>query len=337
MSMSVVRTLPYDKWREFVDAQPAGNIFHTPEMYQVFERARGHRPELWASLNGDGRVVALFTPIHISLKEGVMRSLTTRAVSYGSVLAEPTPEGQTGLDMLLAAYHKQSRRRATLFTELRHVSDVSAFRPVLERNGFHHEEHLNYLIDLEQPVDTIWKQIASPARQAVERARKRGTTIELAQDGSCVDEVYRLLHLTFKHAQVWLADRSLFEAAYEVLAPRGMVRMLLARNEPGYIGCSVELLYKGVTFVWYKGGDREQRSLYPNDALVWHSLKWGAENGMRCFDWGGAGAPDKPYGPRDFKSKYGGQLVNYGRATGVHRPAALALSKAGYELYRKTL
>src|SRR5512133_3631267 len=175
MSMTVVRTLPYDKWRRFVDYQPAGNIFHTPEMFEVFERAKGHRPELWATLKDGGEVVALFTPVHISVKEGPMRYLTTRAVTYGSILAEPTPDGQEGLDILLAAYRAESRRRATLCTELRHVSDVSGFQPVLARNGFRHEAHLNYLIDLEQPLDTIWKQIANPARRAVDRARRRGT------------------------------------------------------------------------------------------------------------------------------------------------------------------
>ena len=31
--------------RQFVDQQPAGNIFHTPEMIEVFERAKGQRPD----------------------------------------------------------------------------------------------------------------------------------------------------------------------------------------------------------------------------------------------------------------------------------------------------
>jgi serine/alanine adding enzyme len=337
MSMTVVRTLPYDKWRHFVDAQPAGNIFHTPEMYQVFERANGHRPELWATLNDGGEVVALFTPVRISVKEGPMRYLTTRAVTYGSVLAKPTPEGQEGLGRLLAAYRAESRRRATLFTELRHVSDVSVFRPVLEKNRFHHEEHLNYLIDLEQPLDAIWEQIAKPARKAVERAQRRGTTAEEVQDRTCVAQVHQLLQSTFSRAQVWLADRSLFEAAFDVLAPKGMVRMMLACGDGVYAATTVELQYKGVMFIWYFGWDREYHALYPNDALTWHSLQWGVQHGYRCFDWGGAGVPNKPYGPREFKSKYGGQLVNYGRATSVHRPLTLALSRAGYELYRKTL
>ncbi len=42
MKMSVVRELPEDSWRAFVAEHPQGNIFHTPEMFQVFSRKQGY-------------------------------------------------------------------------------------------------------------------------------------------------------------------------------------------------------------------------------------------------------------------------------------------------------
>jgi serine/alanine adding enzyme len=119
--------------------------------------------------------------------------------------------------------------------------------------------------------------------------------------------------------------------------PKGMARLVLAHAEGQVAGTQVELIYNGAITCWYIGFDKELHAFYPNDALVWHSLSWGNAQGMRCYDFGGAGAPDKPYGPREFKAKFGGQLVNYGRATHVHRPLVLALSRVGYEWYRKRL
>ena len=43
MSITIVRTLPEDEWRRFVEGYLAGNIFHTPEMFQVFSRAKGYQ------------------------------------------------------------------------------------------------------------------------------------------------------------------------------------------------------------------------------------------------------------------------------------------------------
>jgi hypothetical protein len=337
MNISVVRTLPDAAWRRFVDEHPASNIFHTPEMFEVFRRAKGYDPELWASVDGDGRVLALFLPVRVSVQDGLLSYLTTRAVSYGSVLYDPAPDGQAALELLLRSYRAHSFGRPALFTELRHVADHSTVRPLLDRNGFCHEEHLNYLVDLERPLEQIWEGVVKPARKAVERSRKRGVTVEEVHDATCLPAVYDLLKLTFSHAQVPLADPSLFQAALDILVPKGMAQVLLARGDDTPAATTISLIHRDTMFCWYIGFDKELHAFYPNDALIWATLEWGAQHGYRCYDFGGAGTPDKPYGPREFKAKFGGQLVNYGRAVCVHRPVALAMSRAGYAVYRKRL
>ena len=37
-NITVVNTLPEKNWCHFVEEHPAGNIFHTPEMFQVFKQ-----------------------------------------------------------------------------------------------------------------------------------------------------------------------------------------------------------------------------------------------------------------------------------------------------------
>jgi lipid II:glycine glycyltransferase (peptidoglycan interpeptide bridge formation enzyme) len=85
---------------------------------------------------------------------------------------------------------------------------------------------------------------------------------------------------------------------------------------------------------WYGGMDRAYSKYVPNELLMWNVLKWGAENGYCQYDFGGAGRPDEEYGVRDFKAKFGGKLVCYGRNTYIHLPGALWLSKQGYQVVR---
>ena len=73
----------------------------------------------------------------------------------------------------------------------------------------------------------------------------------------------------------------------------------------------------------------------PNEALVWHILQWGKANGFQVFDFGGGGNPNEPYGPREFKLKFGGAQVSYGRNVCIHSQLRFNLSKAGYGLYRR--
>ena len=101
------------------------------------------------------------------------------------------------------------------------------------------------------------------------------------------------------------------------------------------VAASVDLVYKNTIYGWYQGSNREYASCKPNELLLWHVLQWGSDNGYRQFDFGGAGKPGVEYGVRDFKAKFGGTLVNYGRNTCVHAPFRLRFSRRGYELVRR--
>ena len=332
--MTVIdNNLPEDKWRGFVE-QHAGNIFHTPEMYQVFARAKNHQPSLWAATDGDGQVLALLLPVQIALRGGLLRRLTTRAVVYGSVLYDPSPVGEEALAGLLRTYTHEASREA-LFTELRNLSDLSPVQPMLNDNGFVYEDHLNYLIDLNRPPEAVLQSIGQRTRKKIRRALRKGKVIiEEVNRREQVALCYELLQKTYAAAQVPLADWSLFEAAFDVLYPQGMVKFLLARIGDDYAAGSVELIYKDRIYGWYGGMDRAYSDYIPNELLLWHVFQWGAENGYKVYDFGGAGKPDEEYGVRDFKAKFGGKLVCYGRNTHVHAPTRLAISKVGYRIYR---
>jgi CelD/BcsL family acetyltransferase involved in cellulose biosynthesis len=334
--MKVVRSLEEKIWRDFIDSHPESNVFHTPEMFQVFARAKNHRPTLWAVTDDDERVLALLLPVRITLIER-LRRLTTRAVAYGSVLYAQEPKGREALALLLRAY-TQEVDGAPLFTELRNLADLSDVQPILRECNFVYEDHLNYLISLQQPPEVVLQNIGPRTRKHIRRGLRRGeVAIEEAREREQVVACYDLLRQSYQRARIPLADRSLFEAAFDLLYPKGMVRFTLACVGQVPVAASVELLYKDVIYGWYGGVDRSYGSYVPNELLLWHILQWGSENGYRTYDFGGAGRTDEEYGVRDFKAKFGGKLVCYGRNTYVHRPTLLRLSQYGYEVYRRFL
>lgn len=331
--MQIVRTLDESLWKDFVNDNPQGNIFHTPEMFQVFRRAHGHRPHVWAATQ-DGRVLALLLPVWITLKDGLLRSLTTRVVLYGSVLCAASAEGYEALAKLLETY-KCEVKCGPLFTELRNLSDLGPIQPILQDNGFVHEDHLNFLIDLERPPEEIWGSLQGNVRTNVRKARKMGVVVEEITSLDKVPLVYSVLSKVYDHIHIPLAPLSLFEAAFEVLHTQGMIKLLMARVQDTNVGVAIRLLYKDTIYAWYAGAIRDYGSYKVNELLNWHILEWGAQNGFKCFDFGGAGKPDQDYGPRKFKAKFNGELVNYGRNVCLHRPHLLHFSEWGYRVYRR--
>ncbi len=334
MSMTLVRTLPEDEWAIFVENHPEGSIFHTPEMFQVFSQTKGFRPELWAATK-EGRILALLLPVQITLMKGLLRRFTTRSVAYGSVLCVSDAEGQEALCQLLQTY-KRETDGAPLFTELRNVSNLEAIQPILGEHGFVYEDHLNYLINLECSPEAVFQNFGRRTRKNIRRGLKKGdVVIEEAKAWKQVAACYSLISLTYRSAHVPLADISLFEAAFDLLYPKRMVRFTLAHVDQNPVAASVELLHKDVIYGWYGGVDRNYSSYVPSELVMWDILKWGAQNGYRVYDFGGAGSPDEEYGVRDFKAKFGGELVCFGRNICVHSPALLRLSKLGYKILRR--
>jgi serine/alanine adding enzyme len=333
-------------WREFVATQPGTNIFHTPEMTEVFARAQGHRASTWGATDATGALQALFFPIEVTLGDhlpalarGFARTMTSRAVAYGGAASAVGGTGSQALGELLAVYRRQAAH--VLFTEVRHVCDAPDVRAALRAAGFAHERHLNYLIRLDRPEADLWAALSRSARQRIRSGERKGVVVEAvavtpgAHGSDQAGEAYRLLDQVYRRARVPLADRSLFDAAVGVLGPRAMCRLVTARLAGEVIGARFVLLHKGRMIDWYAGSDRSFAAFSPSEVLVWHVLRWGREQGFDLFDFGGAGRPDEHYGPREFKAKFGGELVDLGRDVLVHTPMRLRLSRAGYGVSRR--
>jgi serine/alanine adding enzyme len=334
MNYKIIHSLDEHAWREFVLQHPQGNIFHTPEMSLVFARAASHRPTLWALVNNHDAILALMPLVQVTLQNRLLYPWTTRAVAYGSILCSENPEGKLGLKQLLDAYRREMQSRF-LYTELRNLADMSAVQPILNECCYVYEDHMNYLIDLNLPEEKLWQNISKSGRQRLRLAASRGTVIEEITNCQQIPLAYQQLQKVYRRVQVPLADISLFQAAYDLLAPRGMCKVFLARANGSYIGASFVLLYKEKMLAWYSGSDRNFSAYNPGELLKWEAFKWGKAHGYHQFDFNGAGKPNETYGPRDFKAKFGGQLVNYGRNVCVHAPLLLQISKMTYTLAQK--
>ena len=332
MSLLVVNSLDEKAWRKFVDEHPQGNIFHTPEMYQVFERARGYRPLLWAAIDQAGQVQALLLPVQVTLMNGPLRRLTTRSIAYGGVLFSGDAVGEQAFEILLRHYSVSSRQ-AALFTELRHLSDASAAQPILNQFGYTFEEHLDYLVDLRGSPGDVLQKIGSRTRKHIRQAlHKRTVIVDEIYDLNLLPAWYELVRKSYTVANVPLADFSLFEAAFRILQPRGMAKFWLARINSSYVAASVELLFKDTIYGWYSGVDRQYAKETPGELLMWRVLEQGNRDGFKTYDFGGAGKPNEENKIRDFKAKFGGQLVCFGRNIRIHTPLLLRLSSLGYRV-----
>lgn len=94
------------------------------------------------------------------------------------------------------------------------------------------------------------------------------------------------------------------------------------------------LAYGDWLFDYYAGAYSQYYKKYPNDLLPWAVFLWAKRQGFTHFDFGGAGKPDVPYGVRDYKKQFGGELVCFGRYERVNHPKTFAVANQFFTLWR---
>ena len=88
-------------------------------------------------------------------------------------------------------------------------------------------------------------------------------------------------------------------------------------------------------YEWYVCGlDEEYKEQYPSVMATYAAISYAKQNGIPMFDFMGAGVPDKPYGVRDFKMEFGGELVEHGRYLHVRKPLLYMIGKWGVKVLK---
>jgi serine/alanine adding enzyme len=317
-------------WDRFVDEHPKASIFHTSGMVRVFQRTKRHAPLPLAAIDPDGRVMALLVAIRVQTLPDPLGSVSSRSIMYAEPLCDDRPESQAALAQLIAR-HDAELGSGVMFSEVRPHFAPGSERNALRQCGYQPLQYLNYLIDLTTPREILWQQLDRRVRGAIRRCERHG--IQFREATPAVAQLYQLVRLSYRHAGVPLADRSLFQAALSEFQPRGMARIFVAYQGDSPIAMDLVLLFKSRAYVWYAGFDRSA-VVSPCASLRWHEMQWAQQHGCSLYDMGGAGRPDLPYGVRDFKRKFGGQLVQFGRYRKNFSPWKLAVAERAYQLRR---
>jgi len=322
-------------WDQFVTSHPKGSAFHTSNMVKVFQAAKGHSVLPLAAVDSCGAIIALLVAVKVQTLPAPFGRVSSRSILYGEPLCNEDPMSVAALAELVEI-HDRRMSNQVLFTEVRPLCGPGPERQALERNDYEFQEYLNYIIDLSPPIESLWKNMRKSARRGVRQCERRGFHIRELNSREDVEQLYAILKTTYHRAQVPLADSSLFEAAFEELHPRGMLRLIATYEGDTPLAMDSLLTFNGRTFAWY-GGLERITGISPFDYLQWYEIVWARCHGCEIYDFGGAGWPNEPYGVRDYKAKFGGELVSFGRYRKIHRPLTKRLAERAYQLGRAIL
>ena len=211
------------------------------------------------------------------------------------------------------------RNLCPIYIETRNFNDYSKWRGAFERAGFGYKKHLNFYIDCTDK-EAMWERLSEVRRRQVKKAISNG--VEIKSEGISEAEIrewYQILKdLYAKKVKTPLFPLEFFLSFYR----KDIGKYLLVKYRGKVIGGMICPIMDGRTiYEWYICGlDNEYREQYPSVMATWAAMEYANEHGLARFDVMGAGVPGVPYGVRDFKAEFGGELVEQGRFLCVCKP-----------------
>ena len=137
---------------------------------------------------------------------------------------------------------------------MRNLSDLSILNSVSPKVGFVYEDHLNYLIDLNDSPGEVLQTTGSRQGEHIRRGVAKGAVIvEEMENRDSPPMWYELVRKSYTAAHVPLADHTLFEAASSICSARCCTDFGSRASIHNMFAASVELLYKDTIYGWYSG------------------------------------------------------------------------------------
>jgi lipid II:glycine glycyltransferase (peptidoglycan interpeptide bridge formation enzyme) len=178
---------------------------------------------------------------------------------------------------------------------------------------------------------------SSKIRQ-IKKGLAAGAQIVEAQEIGEVRQFYDLLHDLYKSKiKKPLPGWSFFKSFHDLSLKEYIGKYILVKRMGKVIGGIMCPLTKDRSlYEWYVAGDdRGNKEFYPSVLATWGAIEYAARNNFLAFDFMGAGKPDGDYGVREFKAKFGGRLVDFGRFEKVHKSNLYRIAKIGFWFWQK--
>ena len=374
MSESTILTyteIDREAWSRLVQTSRTGTWFQSPEAYELFASL----PEMFTPFafgvvgkpeSDSGQIIeATLRGVCVGYvtkeKSRLRQFFTRRAIILGGpCLAEDATDEEvtallSTLNAQLSTLHSQptspsekgsgdvpqhSTLNAPIYIEIRNFNDYSRWRGAIEAAGFAYQPHLNFHVDCTDK-QKMWERLSDNRKRQIRKKPTPDPSLKGGEkEGKDVSEqdvrewygILQELYRTKVKTPLWPVE--FFVQAYK----QGVGQFLLIRHEGKIIGGSMVVKSSDAVYEWYECGmNAAYKEQYPSVMATWAGMQYAHEQGCARYDMMGAGVPGVPYGVRDFKSEFGGTLVEHGRWLYVAKPRLYAIGKAGVEMLKNKI
>ena len=327
-----IQDIELNSWNGLLKSSPVATWFQTPEAYWFFSSLSFVDAFALGVMNDDvlkGVVVGYVQKDGGWLKQFFSR----RAIVIGGPLFADAITNEE-VRALLAALQTRLKRKA-IYVETRNLNDYNRWRTLFEECGFGYEPHYDVVVDTSS-IEVVNGRLDRNRKRNIKKAIENGIVIDKNPNEVDLNSFYSLLSELYKtKVKTPLYPYKFFEKLRKLPASL----FCIAKDSEGKVigGLACVAQTGSAVYAWFAcGDDMLYKKLSPSVMANYAGICHAAENGFAKFDFMGAGKPDDGgYGVRDFKLKFGGELIEPGRYIHVCNPLLYNIGKLAIKFMKK--
>ena len=295
------------QWSELVRTSETGTWFQSPEAYDFFASLPELMEPFVYGVERADKLCAVCVGYVTKEPNPIKQFFTRRAIIIGGVVV--AANGAKEDIVILLNYVRKELKPKSIYIETRNFNDFSPWKEAFEAAGFVYKPHLNFHVD---PATNNLSDNRKRQLKKSDAVVSEGVSeLEIREWYEVLSELYR----TKVKTPLWPID--FFLEAYR----QGIAKFLLVKHEGRIIGGSMVVADERTVYEWFECGlNAECKDQYPSVMATWGGIQLAHQSGCTRYDMMGAGEPGVPYGVRDFKAEFGGQMVEHGRFLYVCKP-----------------
>lgn len=240
------------------------------------------------------------------------------------------------IHLMLVRALVESQRKKAIYLEIRNLFETVYMKAELEKMGLKYQEHINFILPIGSRED-IQKRLSSNRKRQIKKALSHGARIVEAENLEQVRRFYEILKDLYKNKIRKPLPQWIFFKEFYLAGKQLGTFLLVMAGEDVIGGIMCPLFKKKTIYEWYVCGlDEKYPDLYPSVLATWSGIEYAQKNGLQYFDFLGAGRPNEDYGVREFKARFGGDLVSYGRYMRINNRLLFHIGKIGLSIIGKT-
>ena len=295
------------QWSELVRTSETGTWFQSPEAYDFFASLPELMEPFVYGVERAEKLCAVCVGYVTKEPNPIKQFFTRRAIIIGGVAVAANCAKEDMAELL--SYIRKGLQSKTIYIETRNFNDFSPRKEAFEAAGFVYKPHLNFHVD--PSTNNLSDNRKRQLKKSDAVVSEGVSELEIREWYEVLSELYR----TKVKTPLWPID--FFLEAYR----QGIAKFLLVKHEGRIIGGSMVVADERTVYEWFECGlNAECKDQYPSVMATWGGIQLAHQSGCTRYDMMGAGEPGVPYGVRDFKAEFGGQMVEHGRFLCVCKP-----------------